>query len=275
MTAPTLPGLLIGFVVLFVVFRALERLQPKPRRTPILRLGLTTDLAYWIATPFLSHYVVRTFVILAIAAFALLVYGRIDHSQIMAGFGPLSRLPMGVQALAMLVIADFLGYWMHRHFHGRRLWKFHSVHHSSETLDWLSSVRVHPVNELANRIATTIPLLALGFAPLAVAWIAPVFTLFAIMLHANLNWDFGPLRSVIASPVFHRWHHTTEAAARDKNFAGLFPVWDVLFGTYYMPRDRLPERFGTDTPVPKGIIGQLIYPFRRASTERSARVTAS
>jgi sterol desaturase/sphingolipid hydroxylase (fatty acid hydroxylase superfamily) len=39
-------------------------------------------------------------------------------------------------------------------------------------------------------------------------------------------------RSVIASPRFHRWHHTGEAEARDKNFAGLLPLCDILFGTY-------------------------------------------
>jgi hypothetical protein len=51
--------------------------------------------------------------------------------------------------------------------------------------------------------------------------------------------------------------------ARDKNFAGLLPFWDVLFGTYYMPRDRRPTVFGTATAVPQGLIGQLAFPFRR------------
>ena len=72
----------------------------------------------------------------------------------------------------------------------------------------------------------------------------------------------GPLRSVIVSPRFHRWHHPSEEEARDKNFAGLLPLWDILFGTYYIPRERRPTVFGTTTPVPKGIIGQLTFPFR-------------
>jgi len=45
----------------------------------------------------------------------------------------------------------------------------------------------------------------------------------------------GPLRAVLASPRFHRWHHTSAKEGRDKNFAGLLPLWDILFGTYYMP----------------------------------------
>jgi sterol desaturase/sphingolipid hydroxylase (fatty acid hydroxylase superfamily) len=55
----------------------------------------------------------------------------------------------------------------------------------------------------------------------------------------------------------------TRANARDKNFAGLLPIWDVLFGTYYMPRDRRPCQFGTASAVPVGLIGQMLFPFRR------------
>lgn len=263
MSAPTPFGLLIGFAILFVVFRGLERLQPASRRTPLRRPGLLTDLAYWIATPLLGHYVVGFVVLVAVAVFAQLAYGRVVEHEILAGFGPLSRLPVAVQAFAMLVAADFIGYWVHRLFHGGRLWQFHAVHHSSATLDWLSSVRAHPVNDLVSRVATTLPLLALGFAPAAAVGIAPVFALFAILLHANLDWDFGPLRSVIASPLFHRWHHSTDPAAQDKNFAGIFPLWDRLFGTYHMPAGRHPEHFGTATPVPDGIAAQLLFPFRR------------
>lgn len=264
--APTLTGLVAAFAVLFVAFRVLERVGvPRVRRAAILRPGLATDLAYWIFTPFAVHYVVRFAVLLGVAAFAMVVYGRIDDGQIRIGFGPLSRLPYWVQAAMMLFIGDFLGYWTHRWFHGRALWRFHAIHHSSTALDWLSSVRAHPVNEIVSRFVTTLPLLALGFAPAAAVWIAPVFAIFAILLHANLDWDWGPFRCVIASPRFHRWHHTAEAEGRDKNFAGLFPVFDILFGTYYMPKGRVPERFGTDTPVPEGLIAQLIYPFRSST----------
>lgn len=265
MQAPTIKGLAIGFIVLFVVFRALEWRLPKERRTPLFRTGLLTDLSYWMLMPFASHYVIGYVVLLVVAAFAVIAYGRIDESQILNGFGPLATLPFWLQSLLMVILADFVGYWTHRAFHGRRLWKFHAIHHSSKTLDWLSSLRGHPVNEILSRIATTLPLLVLGFAPAAALWVAPVFAIFAIMLHANLDWDWGPLRTVIASPRFHRWHHTTELEARDKNFAGLFPAWDILFGSYYMPRDRIPAHFGTNTPVPDGLFRQLLFPFRRTA----------
>ena len=261
--APTVQGLLISFAILFVLFGALQLLRPSAKRLALIRRGFWTDLAYWGFTPLVTRAVTRVCVAAVLIPVALLIYGRVDKEVLLHGFGPASRLPMWLQAALILVVGDFICYWMHRLFHGRRLWRFHAVHHSSVDLDWLSSVRLHPVNDALMRIAGTLPIVALGFAPVAVAGIVPILTLMAILVHANLDWDWGPLRSVVVSPRFHRWHHTDEASARDKNFSGLLPLWDILFGTYHMPRGRTPEQFGTGTPVPPGIIGQLVFPFRR------------
>ena len=261
---PTVQGVLIGFVVLLLAFRALQFLRPRDKRLPLLRRGFWTDLAYWAFTPLVTKAVTRAVVIIAIVPVALLAYGKVDKDLLLHGFGPAARLPLWLQAVLILVLGDFIGYWMHRWFHGERLWRFHAVHHSSVDLDWLSAVRLHPVNDALMRVAGAVPLLALGLAPVALAGVAPVLTLMAILVHANLDWDWGPLRAVVASPRFHRWHHTDEASARDKNFAGLLPLWDILFGTYYMPKDRLPQQFGTESPVPPGLLGQLLFPFRRA-----------
>jgi sterol desaturase/sphingolipid hydroxylase (fatty acid hydroxylase superfamily) len=71
------------------------------------------------------------------------------------------------------------------------------------------------------------------------------------------------LRYVISSPAFHRWHHTSASEGQDKNFAGFFPIWDLLFGTFYMPKGRQPTDFGISDPIPGDILRQLIWPFRR------------
>ena len=255
--------LAVAFAILFVVFRLLELLRPRERRLAILRRGLETDLVYWGFTPIVTRAVTRACLILVLIPFALIVYGRVDKELIAHGFGPVARLPIWLQAVGILGLGDLIGYWMHRWFHGVRMWRFHAVHHSSVDLDWLSALRVHPLNDAVMRVVGTLPILALGFAPVAVAGIVPVVTLMAILIHANVDWDWGPLRTVLVSPRFHRWHHTDETAARDKNFAGLLPVWDILFGTYYMPRDLRPWQFGTQTPVPAGLVGQLLFPFRR------------
>jgi sterol desaturase/sphingolipid hydroxylase (fatty acid hydroxylase superfamily) len=83
-------------------------------------------------------------------------------------------------------------------------------------------------------------------------------------VHANLNWTLGPFRYVIATPVFHRWHHTPVGDGGNTNFAGTFPIWDILFGTFRMPEGQLPENYGKDeSAMPSGIVGQLAFPFRR------------
>jgi sterol desaturase/sphingolipid hydroxylase (fatty acid hydroxylase superfamily) len=69
---------------------------------------------------------------------------------------------------------------------------------------------------------------------------------------------------VLATPVFHRWHHTSLEEGGDTNFAGTFPIWDVLFGTFRMPKGELPQDYGKDeATMPKEIGGQLAYPFRQ------------
>jgi sterol desaturase/sphingolipid hydroxylase (fatty acid hydroxylase superfamily) len=66
------------------------------------------------------------------------------------------------------------------------------------------------------------------------------------------------------TPVFHRWHHTSLEQGGNINFAGTFPLWDILFGTFRMPEGKLPEVYGVDgeQAVPTEIGGQLAYPFR-------------
>ena len=71
-------------------------------------------------------------------------------------------------------------------------------------------------------------------------WLGPFNIFHSAFVHANLNWDLGPFRYVIATPVFHRWHHTAPNEGGNTNFAGTFPLWDILFGTFRMPENRLP-----------------------------------
>ena len=73
---------------------------------------------------------------MTIVPIALLIYGKVDKELRLTGFGPAS--PLSLQAVLILALVDFVGYWMHRWLHGRRLWRFHAVHHSSVDLDWLA-----------------------------------------------------------------------------------------------------------------------------------------
>jgi sterol desaturase/sphingolipid hydroxylase (fatty acid hydroxylase superfamily) len=260
---PTVIQTFLALVFFIIIFGAIEHLLGPGHRQKIFRRQWLTDASWWLITPLLTKPIVK--LILALPALLLITAGlaTVEGFQLRTytGFGPLSQQPLWLQTLQIYGLADFLGYWTHRLFHRGRWWPFHAVHHSTEDLDWLGSVRVHPVNDLVNKLLQVSPLLLLGFNPWVTLSTAPFLTFYAIFLHANVNWDFGPLRGLIASPVFHRWHHSKEREAWDKNFAGLLPVWDRLFGTYYMPIDRWPENFGIDEPMPSHLVGQLWVPF--------------
>jgi len=177
-------------------------------------------------------------------------------------------MPLWAQALTFLVVSDFLTYWIHRGFHGVHMWKYHAIHHSSEDLDWISAARFHPVNIFLGTVLVDVGLLLAGISPNVMLWVGPFTTATSAMVHANLNWTFGPFKYVLASPVFHRWHHTSADRGGSSNFAGTFPIWDVLFGTFYMPGHELPDAYGIDDQsFPEGFGGQMAYPFRHLIEE--------
>lgn len=84
-------------------------------------------------------------------------------------------------------------------------------------------------------------------------------------MHANLNVTLGPLKYIVATPVFHRWHHTAEGQVNTKNFGGIFSLWDVVFNTFYMPKNILLQAYGVaGVRIPENYFGQLLYPLTTA-----------
>jgi sterol desaturase/sphingolipid hydroxylase (fatty acid hydroxylase superfamily) len=258
---------LVVYVGLAVLFGFLERVAPAIPRRRRSRTETRTDLVYWLFTPVVTRAIGEGAVVVTLAALAI----GVGHARDKAGIAAfvhhhsvLAQQPRILQLFELLFLADLSSYWAHRLFHRGGLWAFHAVHHSSDPLDWLSAIRVHPVNEVLSKLAIVLPLLPFGFDLHVTMSVGPVLALYAVFVHANVRWDFGPLRYVIATPVFHRWHHSSEAAGVDKNFAGLFPVIDLVFGTFYLPRGQQPARFGVPgLAMPSGLLGQLVYPFRR------------
>jgi sterol desaturase/sphingolipid hydroxylase (fatty acid hydroxylase superfamily) len=223
------------------------------------RRALATDILYWFVVPLF----VRLGELVLLRAAVMLLWSP-GKPQLL----PVGQLPLWQQCLAILLLQDFLLYWGHRVFHTRWAWPMHAVHHSPEDLDWTSAARFHPLNSVITFGLVDVIAIVLGFAPEAWGILIPLNQIYSSMVHANLNWTFGPLRYIFASPVFHRWHHTTQAEGLDKNFAPTFPFLDVLFGSFYMPPGRLPERFGTGDPAfPEGFWGQLVHPFRGAASQ--------
>ena len=258
--AKVLVGLLAATVLLGAFFWTLESLWPEDRGQPSWRgASSRTDLFYWVFDFFVNRRIVGASLFLAVLILALLHVPR-------ATIG-IARLPLWLQVPLMLLLGDLIAYWVHRAMHrSALLWRFHAVHHSSVRLDWLASARVHPLESVVSKLAAAIPMFLLGFAPGLTAVYAPFLGIYPIFLHCNLDWGYGKLGYAISSPAFHRWHHAADLEARDRNFSGLFPVFDYLFGTAYFPRGRHPQRYGVDgEPMPAALLPQLAYPFRRPS----------
>src|SRR5262249_56798184 len=97
----------------------------------VLRRGFWTDLAYWAFTPIVTRAITRLSVGIVIVPVALLAYGKVDKDLLANGFGPASRLPLWLHAAAILVLSDFIGYWVHPAVHRRPPWLLHSRPHSS------------------------------------------------------------------------------------------------------------------------------------------------
>ena len=170
-------------------------------------------------------------------------------------------LPLWVQFAGVLLVSD-LGFWIgHRTVHAvPLLWRFHRIHHSSEHLDWLAAYRVHPVDQIFNTLVISLPVIAIGFAPEAVAIYAVVYRWHAILLHSNVRVNLGPLRWLVCTPQFHHWHHADQVEAYDRNFGGQLVVWDCLFGTANFAPGK-PERYGVDNPPAENFATHMIAPF--------------
>jgi len=265
----------VGLVVLGAVFGLLERLVPAVAGQPRIRSGTWVDVGWFFVTPLVSKTVSRMAIVLILVAVAMSsgVPFRLDALQeFLAPRPALAALPWGVQLVLLLLVADLCGYASHRWLHASpRLWPIHAVHHSSTQVDWLSAGRVHPLNDVVTRLAQSVPIVLIGFDPAIVAAYVPLLIFYAVLVHANVGWTFGPLRYVLASPVFHRWHHAAEAEGLNRNFAGMFPFIDLAFGTFHMPLDRSPARYGIpEDDVPGTMWGQLAYPFRRKHPRAAA-----
>ncbi len=162
--------------------------------------------------------------------------------------------------LVMTAISDFVAFYIHYLQHKiPLLWEFHKVHHSPEVMHPISNYREHPVDNIVYKfciggvygsvlggVSVT-----LGYLPniptvLGVPFLVFMFNIGGYHLrhsHVWLRWP-GRWSMVFPSPAHHQVHHSCHPEHLDKNFAFLFPIWDVLFRTYHMPKDNRDVKFG-------------------------------
>lgn len=256
--------LLIGvlqIILLLVVFGTLQRLRPVE---PVFdRKQIRIDIIYTL--------------IHRLGLFKIILFFSIDpiwdalfgQARIF-GFSPLNldTLWPGVTDTAWvsfvmyLLIFDFIDYAYHRAQHRYRwLWALHAVHHSQRQMTMWSDNRNHLLDSFIRDAVFVLASQLIGVPPAQFVLIVVVMQLVESLSHANVRMQFGAWGDrLLVSPMFHRFHHSiaydesSAGPARGHNFAVLFPLWDVLFGTAkfntgYVPtgvHDQQPEEGSRD-----------------------------
>lgn len=168
------------------------------------------------------------------------------------------------QSLVALIVIDFVQWCVHNTLHRVDfLWEIHKVHHSVKEgeMDWIVSFRFSWIEPVIYKSVMYIPAMWFGFAPEALFFHAVFGTLIGHLNHANLTWDYGPLRYVFNSPRMHLYHHAYDAPAHGQNFGITLSCWDWIFGTHHLPDEPCPHiGFPGVEDLPKDFFGQLIWP---------------
>jgi sterol desaturase/sphingolipid hydroxylase (fatty acid hydroxylase superfamily) len=245
---------LLGSSLIFIV---IERLFPL-RAQSVLRPGWRTDATNLIVNHLLAGLT------LIVASFVLRdLLGWMVWPPLQAWVG---GLPFLAQLFLALLVTDILQYWMHRAFHEIPvLWRVHAVHHSTEYMDWLAGFRMHLCELILTRVVFLLALLLMGFDQATIAAYVVIVGLQTVFNHANLRlpavFEKAPIKWLIVTPDYHHWHHTSERAEIDHNYASHFAFLDYLFGTALKP-DRVPEAYGViGGYVPAGFVRQQFFPF--------------
>lgn len=265
------PYLTYIFCCVFVF--GLEIVLPKKKNYPLLdRKGFWQDLFYVFFTDY---------VIFPIGLFASLEFVEEIMLIGMEGMGvELTPVPNGtryppliikmyeqavwVQILVLFILTDLAQFIGHYLLHVVPwFWRVHKIHHAQETLGFASTRHFHFAEYIVFNTVLYIPFYMIGYDMyiyLSVhLWINYFF---ATLSHANIKVPWSALNYVFITPDTHFWHHAKNVKHKyGVNFASVLPIWDMIIGTFYLPKDKEPELGIHNDDVPKTFLGQLVYPF--------------
>jgi sterol desaturase/sphingolipid hydroxylase (fatty acid hydroxylase superfamily) len=248
----------LNVIITGLLFVPLELLFPRHCGQELFRFEWREDLFYYFVSSMMVQCLTYASLFPALQLTA--------HTNWTAFRAAIASQSLVVQFIEIMFLTDLVQYWVHRAFHRMPfLWKFHSVHHSAQVMDWMAGARMHFLEIIVLRGTTVIPMYILGFQEAALQFYIFYVYLHSTFIHANVGWNFGGLGKYIVTPRFHHWHHGLEPEAIDVNFALHFPLLDRMFGTYHLPGDAWPQGYGIGGhPVPRSYWQQFLYPFRKA-----------
>ncbi len=252
------------FLAIGGFFFLAERFMPRLPEQPLFRAGFVSDALY---VP--VHYLMRVFVSF-VAADVMTEAGR---AAFPGAVDVLSGRPIWLQAVVIVLVLDFFFYVMHRLKHRWHWWwRLHETHHSSERMDFLASVRFHPLEKLLDRLVFLLPLTVLGGDDAALLIWSSIDVFFGMLNHSNTRIRLGPLHYVFVGPEMHLWHHARDPRLGECNFGNNLSIFDWMFGTARL-HDGDPDDFGVEVPVypHENILKQFVFAFRPREHEGPAR----
>jgi len=240
-----------------VIFAAIEKLFPLYKGQTIFRREWQTDMVHFTV----NHFIVG--LALLTVNFAIhRLFGWMANDTLQDKVQSLPFLP---QLLLCVLAADVVQYWTHRSYHEIPfLWRFHAVHHSAKTMDWLAGSRQHILELICTRVGVLGALYVLGFSKGVMDAYIIIVGFQAVFNHANVHLPWGPLKYLIVTPDFHHWHHSSDDVAIDRNYAAHYAFLDHLFGTAIKGQTGFPVKYGVKGDyMPDGFTRQLMFPFRK------------
>lgn len=243
---------LLGSTMIFIV---IEKLFPLYKGQAIFRKYWQTDLVHFA----FNHFVVGL-VLLTVNFLIHRIFGWMVNETVQSFVQSIWFVP---QVLLCVLVADLVQYWTHRAYHEvPYLWRYHAVHHSVETMDWLAGSRQHIFELVCTRVGVLGALYVLGFDKSVMDVYILIVGFQAVFNHANVHLPWGPLKHVIVTPDFHHWHHSSENVAIDKNYAAHYSFLDRLFGTAIKGQTGFPQKYGVvGYKMPDGFMKQQLAPF--------------
>lgn len=180
--------------------------------------------------------------------------------------------PMAVQVCMAVVSAEFMLYWAHRLAHEHDvLWRLHAIHHSVTKLWVVNTGRFHVLDSVLKISGSIALLIILGVPMEVIQWLMAITAYIGVLTHCNVEMRCGWLSYIFNTPEVHRWHHSKVLREGNSNYGENVVIWDLIFGTYFKPKDRRPPaKIGITDVMPARFVDQLLYPFRRAYYRKRA-----
>lgn len=262
-------------VAAYFLLMGLERWLPFRHSWRRSRGDVSVDLGHLVVSGVLTVELLRPLML----ALGIAVGGWLS-AALGGGLWP-GDWPLVAQLVLALLVGEFFMYWVHRLAHSWDfLWRFHAVHHSAPRLYFLNAVRFHPIDLAISGYAPFVPLVILGADARVLALFVLVSAVHGLFQHTNLPIRCGPLNWFFSMAELHRWHHSRVLEEANSNFGQNLIVWDIIYGTRFLPKDREPpaEIGITDMPAfPMSYLAQLASPFTWSRIKReneAARATS-